>query len=137
MQEKAYNAHHFKTYDKVRFCDTDRQGHVNNALFSTYLETGRVEILYSLQNPLLLKDHNFVIAAIELNLRAEIFWPGTVEIGTSIERLGNSSIGLYQCLYQNEKVVATARTTIVQVHTATKKSAPLSQACRDYLGRYL
>jgi acyl-CoA thioester hydrolase len=32
------------TYDKVRYADTDRQGHVNNAVFATFLETGRVEI---------------------------------------------------------------------------------------------
>jgi acyl-CoA thioester hydrolase len=34
------------THDKLRYSDTDRQGHVNNAVFSTYLETGRVEIFY-------------------------------------------------------------------------------------------
>ena len=34
-----------RTYDKLRYADTDRQGHVNNAVFSTMLETGRVEFL--------------------------------------------------------------------------------------------
>ncbi|MFZ9635943.1 MAG: hypothetical protein ACO3EK_19200, partial [Alphaproteobacteria bacterium] len=29
--------------DKLRYGDTDRLGHVNNAAFSTFLETGRVE----------------------------------------------------------------------------------------------
>ena len=32
-------------YDKLRYADTDRQGHVNNSVFSTALETGRVELL--------------------------------------------------------------------------------------------
>jgi acyl-CoA thioester hydrolase len=27
--------------DKLRYGDTDRQGHVNNAVFATFLETGR------------------------------------------------------------------------------------------------
>ena len=35
-----------QTYDKLRYADTDRQGHVNNAVFSTALETGRAEFLY-------------------------------------------------------------------------------------------
>ncbi len=35
------------TTDKLRYCDTDRQGHVNNAVFLTFLETGRVELLYN------------------------------------------------------------------------------------------
>lgn len=35
----------FRSSDKLRYGDTDRQGHVNNAVFSTFLETGRVELL--------------------------------------------------------------------------------------------
>ena len=31
--------------DKIRFRDTDQLGHVNNAVFSTYFETGRAELL--------------------------------------------------------------------------------------------
>ena len=30
-----------RTRDKLRYADTDRQGHVNNAVFATFLETGR------------------------------------------------------------------------------------------------
>lgn len=36
------------TFDKIRYSDTDRQGHVNNTALSTFLETGRTEILYSI-----------------------------------------------------------------------------------------
>ena len=28
-----------RTHDKLRYNDTDRQGHVNNAVFSTFLES--------------------------------------------------------------------------------------------------
>ena len=38
--------------DKLRYGDTDRQGHINNAVFATYLETGRVEMLFTPDNPL-------------------------------------------------------------------------------------
>ena len=37
--------------DKLRYADTDRQGHVNNACFATFLETGRVECLYNPSHP--------------------------------------------------------------------------------------
>ncbi len=36
-----------RTFDKLRYGDTDRQGHVNNAVFATFLETGRVEMLFA------------------------------------------------------------------------------------------
>ncbi|MEZ4763396.1 MAG: acyl-CoA thioesterase, partial [Calditrichia bacterium] len=51
-----------KTFDKIRYADTDRQGHVNNATFSTFLETGRVEVLYNAEFPVLFANSSFVIA---------------------------------------------------------------------------
>jgi len=82
-----------RTYDKLRYAGTDRQGHVNNAVFSTFLETGRVEFLYNPESPLAASDGSFVIASLNLQLRAEIFWPGVVKIGTAVTRIGKSSIG--------------------------------------------
>jgi hypothetical protein len=41
-----------RTYEKLRYADTDRQGHINNAVFATMLETGRVEVLYNPSQPL-------------------------------------------------------------------------------------
>lgn len=35
----AYPLH---SRDKLRYGDTDRQGHINNAVFATFFETGRV-----------------------------------------------------------------------------------------------
>jgi acyl-CoA thioester hydrolase len=35
-----------RTVETIRFGDLDRQNHVNNAVFSTFLESGRVIILY-------------------------------------------------------------------------------------------
>jgi len=127
----------FQTYDKLRYADTDRQGHINNAVFSTFLETGRVEFLYDPERPLTEPDTSFVIASLNLQLRAEIFWPGTVEIGTAVTRIGNSSIQIYQGIFQNGQCAATAETVIVHVDNGTQKSRPLPGAAREALNRYL
>ena len=42
-----------RTTDKLRYGDTDRHGQVNNAVFSTFLETGRVEMVFDADHPLL------------------------------------------------------------------------------------
>jgi len=125
------------TYDKTRYADTDRQGHINNAVFSVFLETGRVELLYNPENPLYDKDSSFVIVNINLSLLAEIKWPGTVEIGSAVLKLGNSSINFVQGLYQNDRLVANAETTIVHVDNATKRSKPLSIETRTFLNQYM
>ncbi|MCV9910463.1 thioesterase family protein [Brucella sp. HL-2] len=86
------------TSDKVRYRDTDRQGHVNNAVFSTFFETGRVEILYGPNMTLTITDGEFVIARLTLEYRAEIGWPGSVQVGTRVTSLGKSSINLEQAM---------------------------------------
>ncbi len=127
-----------QAYDKLRFGDTDKQGHVNNAVFATFLETGRTELMFIKE-----KDHNlldeacmFVLASSQLNLLAEVNWPGTVEIGTGIKTIGNSSIRFYQCLYQNGKCVAEAETVLVQMNMHTRRSSPLLERTKERLNAY-
>ena len=125
----------FQTFDKVRYGDTDRQGHVNNAAFSTFLETGRVEFLYDPQSPLAAEEAAFVIVKLNLDLLAEINWPGRVEIGTAVTKVGNSSVSLYQGLFQDGRLVATAETVIVQMNEETRKSHPLTDAAKAFLSQ--
>jgi acyl-CoA thioester hydrolase len=123
----------FQTFDKVRYADTDRQGHVNNAAFATFLETGRVEFLYAPQSPLAAAGAAFVIVKLNLNLLAEINWPGRVEIGTAVTKVGSSSVSLYQGLFQDGRCVATAETVIVQMNKQTRKSQPLTDTAKAFL----
>ncbi|MHA7772871.1 acyl-CoA thioesterase [Roseibium sp. M-1] len=120
-----------KTGDKLRYGDTDRQGHVNNAVFATFLETGRVELLY---NEALADDGAaFVIARLELDFLSEINWPGDVEIGTAVLEVGRSSFKLYQKVFQEGHPVAQGMTVIVQMNEASRKSQPLSDRARQRL----
>lgn len=114
------------TFDKLRYNDTDRQGHVNNAVFATLLETGRVEFLYAPDGALHDTGCAFVIAGLSLSFLKEITWPGRVDIGTGVTDIGRSSFTLSQGLYQNGQCVATAQTTIVQMNEGTRRSHPLS-----------
>lgn len=122
-----------QTTDKIRYSDTDRQGHVNNAVFSSFLETGRVELLYDPLRPLADSGCSFVIANLSLTFLKELKWPGIVKIGTGLTRIGNSSMSMVQCLYQDDEVVATAETVIVHMNETTKRSTPLSDQARSVL----
>lgn len=127
----------FISTDKLRYGDTDRQGHINNAVFMTFLETGRVEILYKPQSPLYDDNAEFVLANINLNLLGEIEWPGQVQIGTSVSKIGNSSITLYQQIFQNGICVASAESVVVQMNTITRKSQAISESARVSLSALL
>lgn len=125
------------TFDKIRYADTDRQGHVNNANFSSFLETGRVEVLYNPDYPILATGASFVIASLKLNFRREITWPGQVDIGTGLSKIGNSSMVIYQQLFQNGERVADAETVIVQVDDGTGRGKSLSEAAKAKLSAWL
>ena len=73
-----------RSTEKLRYGDTDRQGHVNNAVFATFMETGRVEMFFGGDTGLSTEDTEFVIVRLELDFLAEVTWPGTVEIGTMV-----------------------------------------------------
>lgn len=122
-----------KAVEKLRYADTDRQGHVNNAVFSTMLETGRVELLYAPDAPLHAEGCAFVIASLHLDFHGEITWPGQVDIGTRVSAVGKSSFKLEQALFQRERCVAMATTIIVQMNEASRRAHPLSDATRQRL----
>ncbi|WP_349360572.1 thioesterase family protein [Stappia sp.] len=123
--------------DKLRYADTDAQGHVNNAVFSTFLETGRVEIFRSGEGIIADPGCAFVIARLELDFLKEITCPGTVEIGTRVERIGRSSMTLAQGVFQDGVQAARARSVIVQMDEATRKSRALSRHAVAHLTRLM
>lgn len=115
-----------QAFDKLRYSDTDRQGHVNNAVFSTFFETGRVQFLYDSDRPLIEPGFAFVVASLYIDFLSEVTWPGNVTVGTRIAGIGRSSVKLEQGLFQDETCAATARSVIVLVDETTRRSHPLA-----------
>jgi acyl-CoA thioester hydrolase len=121
-----------QTFDKLRYGDTDRQGHINNAVFASLCETGRVGVMHR-TTPLADAGCAFVIARLALDYHAELFWPGTVEIGTRVIAVGTSSITFEQGLFQNGACAASGTSVVVQVNQASRKPQALSDEARQKL----
>jgi acyl-CoA thioester hydrolase len=119
------------SHDKLRYGDTDRQGHVNNAVFATLLETGRIEVLRDATAQLTEDGREWVIARLTLDFLGEILWPGQVDIGTRVQRIGRTSVGMEQALFQEGRIVARAETVIVQMNNETRRPEPLSDTARE------
>ena len=112
--------------ETIRFGDLDRQNHVNNAVFATFFESGRVILLYDAQYGLGAQDTSFVLAHLAIDFLGEMRWPGEVEIGTAIAAVGNSSLKVNQALFVNGVCVATAENTLVRVDKETHKPRPFA-----------
>lgn len=119
--------------EKLRFGDTDRLGHINNAVFSTLCESGRVAFLYDADRPLLTKGTQFVIAKLTINFLTEMNWPADVNIGTAVARIGNSSFELVQGLFIDDVCVASSDSVLVLMDEQTRRSTPLSDQARSVL----
>jgi acyl-CoA thioester hydrolase len=130
---KKLNDYPTQTIDTLRYCDTDRQGHVNNAVFSELCECGRVDFLYPETQPLAPTGCSFVIAKLTINFLRELNWPGSATIGTGVAKVGRSSITLVQGIFKDDQCVATAESVIVLMDQSTRKSATLPDSIREAL----
>ena len=119
---------------ELRYNDTDRQGHVNNAVFATFCESGRIAFLQQPGLPALPHGCSLVLARLELDYLRELFWPGAAEVGTRLVRLGRSSVTLGQGIFRGEDCVATALTVVVLTDGATRRSTPWPEGLRAALG---
>src|SRR3954462_9445737 len=80
-----------QTGDIIRFGDLDPQGHVNNTVFATFFETGRVMLLREPGNELGAPGATTVLARLDISFLRELHWPGEVTIGTGTTHVGRSS----------------------------------------------
>lgn len=119
--------------EKLRFGDTDKLGHINNAVFATLCESGRVAFLYDSERPLLSEGSQFVIAKLTINFLSEMNWPADVVIGTAVARIGKSSFDLVQGLFINDVCVASSDSVLVLMDEKTRRSTPLSEQARSVL----
>jgi acyl-CoA thioester hydrolase len=114
----------------LRFGDTDALGHVNNAVFTTLLESGRIELMQDSEGWFEGSTRYWVIANLNVDFRAEIWYPGSVRVGSAIEGFGRSSMKLRQAIYQGERCCATSHSTVVLIDRSTKKGTPIDEALR-------
>ncbi len=80
------------TSHTIRYNDLDPLGHVNNAVYSTFVEAGRTALLQPL-----FKEHSHynldvVLVRTILDFHKELQYPGEVDVGTSVKRIGNTSV---------------------------------------------
>jgi acyl-CoA thioester hydrolase len=109
----------------IRFGDIDAQGHVNNAVFATYFESGRVALFRDPDLGIGIENATYVLVRQEIDFLRELRWPGDVVVGTALAELGRSSFTVAQGVFAGEECAAAARATLVMLDTTTRRSRPL------------
>jgi acyl-CoA thioester hydrolase len=115
----------------VRWRDVDALGHVNHAVFLTYLEEGRDAFFAQT----LASDPIYVVVRLEVDLRAEVRYPDRrVTVRIEVERLGTTSLTTRETIITPaNEVVAEARVVTVRWDSGQRKPVPFSEAERARL----
>jgi acyl-CoA thioester hydrolase len=112
--------------DVIRYADLDPQGHVNNAVFATYFESGRVALFRDPDLGIGVADATYVLVRQEIDFLHELRWPGQVEIGTGLAHLGRSSFTVAQTIFNGDICAAAGRATLVMLDTLTRRARILT-----------
>lgn len=130
------NKNSFSTWisDVIRYNDLDPNGHVNNVAVCTFFEDGRVMFRrrhFSGQVKNVLTG--FVLARYVIEYHLPLEFPGSVEVGTTIIRIGRSSYTFGQAVFRGDECAATAEAVQVRIDPETGRSIPLSAEFRALL----
>ena len=116
----------YRLSDNVRFGDLDPNQHVNNAVYATYFETGRVTLMKDRGYGLMPEGLAWIMVRLDIHFRAELRWPGTIEMGLGVSKFGRTSVTFDQVVFSEDKCVASAQSVTVLIDEATRRPAPLT-----------
>lgn len=118
----------------VRFRDCDALGHVNNAVYFTYLEQCRLTYWRQMTgegSPL----SRVIVARAECDYRAPARFGDQLEIRLTIGEIGRSSFSLLYAIVDvaSGRLVAEGRTVMVTYDYAAGRSVPIPDETRQLL----
>ncbi len=129
----------FSTPMLIRFRDLDAFGHVNNAVYFTYMEMTRVEYFRHIG---LVQDEFpspfFIIAEATCQFKTPILMKAALSIKARVSRLGNSSFDIdYEFVdTTTDQVLATGRTVQVMFDYAERRSVPIPDDWRTAMSTF-
>ena len=115
----------------VRFRDLDPMGHVNNAVYATYLEHARARYFRDVIGESL-PTADTVLVHLSVDYRAPIDMDAeSVTVGMTIPELGESSIPMEYEVRTGPRLAATAETVQVAYDREAGTSKPIPRGWRE------
>jgi len=128
-----------RTALQVRFRDIDAFGHVNNAVFFSYVELARIRYLLDVLQP----DTGFdrlplILARVELDYRSPIEFGEEVTVETRVDRIGHTSFGMRHRMTAGPdgRLVGEVQTVLVTYDYAAARPMPVPDGWRRRLGEH-
>ncbi|HET9323912.1 MAG TPA: thioesterase family protein [Gaiellaceae bacterium] len=118
--------------DTVRFRDLDALGHVNNAVFLTYMESARFAWFRSLgagDAPY----ERLILARVEVDFRSPVAIGDELEVGVRPSRLGRKSFELEYEVRADGRIAAEGKSVLVGYDYERGASVEIPSEWREWL----
>lgn len=128
----------FSTTTHVRWRDLDALGHVNNAVYLTYLEQARVQYMRNLGLSFeTLDDVGMILAEVTCTYHSPLSLGEQVTVWVRISDLRNSSFVFeYRMEGEDGRLAATARSVQVCYDYQSERSLPMPERWREAITAY-
>ena len=119
---------------QTRFNDYDSKGHVNNAVYLTYFELGRVKAWLAAGGEV---DGDFILAEAKISYRSPALMGDPLDLEvTTAEIRTKAWVWRYRILDpRDERLVAEGETVQVMFDYGARRTVPIPPAIREGLGR--
>ena len=134
MSDPSYRVH---SPVEVRFRDCDPMGHVNNAVYLTYLELARFAYWKAAEIGRLEGDVSYIIARVEIDFRASARTGDMLDVGIAIRGFGRTSFTMeYEIRDQDGRLVANASSVQVTYDYGARKAVPVPDSLRERVAQF-
>ncbi len=128
----AVDGFDFVHRESVRFRDLDGMGHVNNAVFLTYMESARIAFLAAHgagSNP----QQSLILARTEVDFRSPIAFGEEIEVGVRTLRVGTKSFELEYAIQADGRLAAEGKSVLVGYDYRGGTSVEIPAEWREWL----
>jgi len=130
---------YWKTIE-VRWGDMDSQGHVNNAVYFTYCESARVELIRKtgFKGKQAGGAEGPALVSASCDFKRQVVYPATLDVGARVEKIGRRSFEMSYGIFLSgtDQLVASARSVNAWVEYAAERAVELPDWFRSVLAVY-
>jgi acyl-CoA thioester hydrolase len=121
----------------VTFRDLDIFGHVNNAVYLTYIENARIGYLREVLGIESLEDLLVIVAKVHIDFRSRATLGETLDVGSRVSRIGTKSFDMDHEIHGPDgRLVARAETTLVTFDYRGDSTMPVPDLWRERIETY-
>lgn len=125
----------FSSDIQVRFRDIDAMGHVNNAVYATYVEQARTEYFHRILD-VGLDAVPTVLARLELSYERPVRLEQSVTVTIDVPEIGRSSLPMEYEIHADGERAATATSVQVFIDPETGESSPIPERFRERIAEF-